>query len=84
MLRNYPHGEDPVGDDRGSQVGFFEAGSPPGEDGINVAKFAAEPSGFVLQLSIAHTSRDLDALLSQNIACIHAFIHKMNGDASFL
>jgi hypothetical protein len=35
MLRNYPHGEDPVGDTRVGQVGFFAHGSPPGEDGVN-------------------------------------------------
>jgi hypothetical protein len=35
MLRNYPHGEDAVGDARVSPVGFFEQGSPPGEDGLN-------------------------------------------------
>lgn len=35
MLRATPHGEDPVGDARVSQVGFFDAGSPPGEDGIS-------------------------------------------------
>src|ERR1043166_9237221 len=35
MLRATPPGEDPVGDARVSQVGFFEKGSPPGEDGIN-------------------------------------------------
>ena len=35
MLRNYPPGEDPVGDARVGQVGFFAQGSPPGEDGVN-------------------------------------------------
>jgi hypothetical protein len=35
MLRSTPPGEDPVGDARVSQVGFFEAGSPPGEDGLD-------------------------------------------------
>ena len=35
MLRSTPHGEDPVGDARVSRVGFFERGSPPGEDGVN-------------------------------------------------
>src|ERR1700732_4299810 len=35
MLRATPPGEDPVGDARVSQVGFFEQGSPPGEDGLN-------------------------------------------------
>src|SRR5262245_16624727 len=34
MLRSTPHGEDPVGDARVSQVGFFQQGSPPGEDGL--------------------------------------------------
>jgi len=35
MLRSTPPGEDPVGDARIGQVGFFEHGSPPGEDGVN-------------------------------------------------
>jgi hypothetical protein len=49
MLPNYPHGEDPVGDTRAAGVGFFEAGSPPGEDGVNNlyqhALDAATPDG---------------------------------------
>jgi hypothetical protein len=35
MLRATPPGEDPVGDARSAGVGFLEAGSPPGEDGVN-------------------------------------------------
>jgi hypothetical protein len=35
MLRTTPPGEDPVGEARVSPVGFFEHGSPPGEDGVN-------------------------------------------------
>jgi hypothetical protein len=34
MLRSTPPGEDPVGDAHIGQVGFFEHGSPPGEDGL--------------------------------------------------
>jgi hypothetical protein len=35
MLRTTPPGEDPLGDARVSPVGFFDNGSPPGEDGID-------------------------------------------------
>jgi|GEM_PF-1107113 len=82
MLRSTPPGEDPVGDARVSQVGFFENGSPPGEDGVNNlyqhALAAATPPGAAEESGPAREEIDFLHLITVAEQQANLYVQQVN------
>jgi hypothetical protein len=81
MLRSTPPGEDPVGDARISQVGFFEQGSPPGEDGVDNlyqhAIEAATPAGSAPE-RVGHQTPDYLHLITIAEQQANLYVQQVN------
>jgi len=81
MLRSTPPGEDPVGDARVSQVGFFAHGSPPGEDGLDDlyrhALDAATPPGSAPE-RVSHDTPDYLHLITVAEQQANLYVQQVN------